>query len=109
LDIKNADSIFYNIGVIKDKYPIINISEEVDSTNSLKRFIEGRISDDYGFRSLTARINITSKDSTYSVNKAIKISSTGGSQLFSFSLDISDYKLKPGDKLDYTFIVTDND
>ncbi|MDA7803461.1 hypothetical protein N8987_02645 [Crocinitomix sp.] len=108
-EIKNADSIFYNVGVIKDKYPTITVNEEVDSTNNLKRFIEGRISDDYGFRGLSARVHITSKDSAYQINKSIKIASSGGTQMFSFFLNIADYKLKPGDKLDYTFVVTDND
>ena len=30
-------------------------------------------------------------------------------QLFSYTLDIKQFNLKPGYKLDYTFIVTDND
>ncbi|MFT4602559.1 MAG: hypothetical protein ACI857_002745, partial [Arenicella sp.] len=49
-EIKNADSLGYSIGVVKDQYPTISIEETIDSTNNAKRFIEGLIGDDYGFR-----------------------------------------------------------
>jgi len=108
-DIKNADSVYYSIGVIKDEYPTISITEEVDSTNELKRFIEGRITDDYGFRNLFASLKVTGKDSSYQINKPIRVKSDVTSQLFSFYVDISLYELNPGDKLEYVFTVNDND
>lgn len=108
-DIQDADSVTYAINVIKDKYPTIDVSEEIDSTNKMKRFIQGKITDDYGFTGLVARLNITRKDSSYTINQPINFSRTGGTQIFSFYLDISNYKLKAGDKLDYYFIVRDND
>ncbi|NOQ72301.1 MAG: hypothetical protein GQ574_09890 [Crocinitomix sp.] len=108
-DIQHADSIFYKIGVVKDEYPSISIQEEVDSTNSMRRFIEGRISDDYGFRGLNLRVTVTGKDTTYSVSKRISLRTDASNQLFSFMMDVSQYDLKPGDKLDYVFTVTDND
>lgn len=108
-DIQYADSIFYKIGVVKDEYPSISINEEVDSTNSMKRFIEGRISDDYGFRGLGVRVTVTGKDTSYSVSKPIGLRTNATNQLFSFVMDVSQYGLKPGDKLDYIFTVTDND
>ena len=108
-DIQNADSVYYSIGVIKDEYPKITVKEEVDSTNSLRRFVEGRISDDYGFRGLVMRISVTGKDTTYVVNKPIRINGDAQSQLFSVGLDLSNFNLKPGDKLEYVFTVSDND
>jgi hypothetical protein len=108
-DIKNADSVSYSIGVVKDQFPSIMVEEEVDSTNMLRRFVQGRIGDDYGFRALSIRCSIISEDSSYQVVKSIKVNSNSQSQLFSFVVDITQFNLKPGDKLEYVFTVTDND
>ena len=108
-DIENADSVFYKIGVVKDQYPTISVVEEVDSTNSMRRFIEGRIGDDYGFRGLSVRITVSGKDTSYSITKPIRIENSSQNQLFSFMMDVSEFKLRPGDKLDYIFTVSDND
>lgn len=108
-DIKNADSILYKIGVVKDEYPSISINEEIDSSNSMRRFIEGRITDDYGFRGLSVRVTVTGKDTSYQVSKRIGLRTKASNQLFSFVMDVSQYGLRPGDKLDYIFTVTDND
>ena len=108
-EIENSDSLRYHIGVVKDEYPTINVTEEIDSTNSLRRFIEGTISDDYGFRGLTAVIKVSGKDTSYIRTKPIGIKANVQNQLFSFFVDISTFKLKPGDKIEYSFTVTDND
>ena len=108
-DIENADSLFYEINVVKDEFPTISVAEEIDSSNTLLRFIEGRLSDDYGFRSLAVRLTVSSKDTSYTTIKSLKINSKVQMQLFSYTLDIKQFNLKPGYKLDYTFIVTDND
>ncbi len=108
-DIANSDSLFYAINVIKDEYPAISLQEQVDSAYPFTRFIEGRISDDYGFRGLGVNIRVTGEDTSFVVNKLIAIKGTVQNQLFSYRLDLLDYQLKPGDRLDYSFIVTDND
>lgn len=108
-DIENADSLFYEINVIKDEYPTISVTEEIDSTNKMLRFMEGRIGDDYGFRNLSVRLSVNGKDTSYTLNKSLKVNPKQQSQLFSYTLDLRQFNLKPGDKLDYTFIVTDND
>ena len=108
-DVKRADSIGYNIGVIKDAYPTISITEEIDSTNELKRFIEGKVGDDYGFRSLSANVNVIGKDTSYTVRKPLKINPKATKQLFSYYIDLSLFELGPGDRVEYSFSVTDND
>jgi hypothetical protein len=109
LDVKNADSLSYHINVVKDQFPTISIDEEVDSTNSLKRYIEGKVTDDYGFRSLAAVISVTGKDTSYRIRKSLKINPSTTSQMFSYYVDMSSFDLGPGDKLEYSFMVTDND
>jgi hypothetical protein len=108
-EINNADSLQYEITVLKDEYPQISVEEVIDSMNSMHRFIEGTISDDYGFRGLTAVMKVIGKDTTYSISKGIKISSGSTNQLFSFFIDLSQFELKAGDRLEYGFTVTDND
>ncbi|MBK9190605.1 MAG: hypothetical protein IPM77_03365 [Crocinitomicaceae bacterium] len=108
-EVKNADSLNYSVSVVKDEFPQISIEEEVDSMNSLKRFVQGEISDDYGFRGLTATMKVIGKDTSYSVKTGIKINSLATAQLFSFYIDLSEFNLKPGDRIEYSFAVTDND
>ena len=108
-EIERADSLNYAVTVIKDEYPVISIEEQVDSMNSLRRFIDGKIADDYGFRGLTAVMKIIGKDTSYTVSKGIKINPNVTNQLFSFYIDLSQFELKPGDRIEYSFSVTDND
>ena len=109
IEVKNSDSLFYNISVVKDKYPSISITEDIDSTNTLKRFIEGKISDDYGFRSLTANLKVIGKDTSYTVRKSLKVNPKTSTQLFSYYVDLSQFDLGPGDRVEYSFVITDND
>jgi hypothetical protein len=109
VEVKNADSLNYNVTVIKDEFPQISVEEEIDSMNSLHRFIEGEIADDYGFRGLTAIMKVIGKDTSYTISKGIKINPSVTNQLFSFYVDLSQFELKPGDRIEYSFSVTDND
>lgn len=108
-EIKNADSLTYNVGVVRDEYPTIRVEEEIDSTNNLKRFIEGTIGDDYGFRNLSAVVNVSGKDTSYKVVRPIGIKAGLTNQIFSFFIDLSTYDLGAGDRVEYSFVVTDND
>lgn len=108
-EVKNADSVNYSIGVIKDAYPTIEISETVDSTNDARKFIQGKVGDDYGFRGLSCRVKVVGKDTSYTVNKSMSIKTDVNSQLFSYFIDMSLFDLGPGDRVEYSFVVTDND
>lgn len=108
-EVENADSLGYDITVIKDEYPQISVEEEIDSMNSLRRYVEGSISDDYGFRGLAAKMKVIKQDSSYTVSKSIKINQKSLNQLFSFYIDLSPFNLGPGDRIEYSFVVTDND
>jgi Domain of unknown function (DUF4175) len=108
-EVKNADSMLYNISVVKDRFPTIGITEDIDSTNTLKRFIEGKISDDYGFRSLSVLLKFIGKDTSYTIRRSLKVNSNNTTQLFSYYVDLSQFELGPGDRVEYSFVVTDND
>ncbi|MGV6860801.1 MAG: hypothetical protein ACWA41_03465 [Putridiphycobacter sp.] len=108
-DIEAADTFNYNINVVKDEYPTISVNDVADSLNHLNHLIDGTISDDYGFRSLVVSTKIIRKDSTQKSVKSIGVSKQSSKQFFFYQLDYGQFNLKPGDKLEYTFTVTDND
>jgi len=108
-EINRADSLSYSVTVIPDEYPGIMIEEEIDSMNSLRRFIDGKISDDYGFKGLSAVMKVISEDTSYTISKGIKVNPSVTNQIFSFYIDLTQFQLQPGDRVEYSFSVTDND
>ena len=108
-DLKNGDTLQHNITVIPDAYPKITITDNQDSLNSFRHFIEGTVTDDYGFKSLLVSFRITRDDKTKKSVKPIKINPTQTKQFFYYELDYTLFDLAPGDKLEYSFTVTDND
>ena len=61
---KDTLSVF--VSVIKDLYPLINITQLKDSIQDGVYFFDGQISDDYGLKNLSFIYNI------YSKNKLVK-------------------------------------
>ena len=108
-DIEDGDTLNYSITVIKDAYPTISITDIQDSLDSFKHFIEGTIADDYGFSSLVVHISITKDGKTIKQKQRIKISNHLSKQFFYHQMDYSSFDLRPGDKLEYSFTVMDND
>lgn len=108
-DIKNSDTLFHSIAVVKDNFPSISIIDKQDSLNSFRHFIEGTVSDDYGFKSLIAHIAITRNDDVEKISQVIKINRSLTKQFFYHQLNYSDFNLSAGDKLEYSFTITDND
>lgn len=108
-DLLNGDTLHHNITVVPDAYPEISITDTEDSLNGFRHFIEGTISDDYGFKSLVASIKITRDDKSEKEIRSIKISPSTTKQFFYYEMDYGLFDLNPGDKLEYSFTVTDND
>ncbi|MDX2173344.1 MAG: DUF4175 family protein [Bacteroidota bacterium] len=110
-----ADSVNYSINVIPDQFPVINVTEKLDSLNPKNIYFSGQIKDDYGFSRLTFHFKKYGTDSTgkstetngsYPINL---INKSQTNQPYFYFLDASLYNLKPGDKIDYYFEVYDND
>ncbi|WP_241448772.1 DUF4175 family protein [Aquimarina pacifica] len=51
-NIKDHDNLSFNINVVKDQYPELNIKSEKDSIDGQTVYFYGRISDDYGLSKL---------------------------------------------------------
>lgn len=52
INLKDYESLSYTINVVKDEYPIISVTSNIDSVSRGNAQFFGQISDDYGFRKL---------------------------------------------------------
>lgn len=107
--IVDADTIDNNISVLLDAYPEISMIEQIDSTQPFSRFIRGTIADDYGFSRLSLVAKITRKDTVEMKRTKLKINTGQVRQLYAHNFDLRTFDLKPGDALEYYFVVSDND
>lgn len=103
------DTLQYNIDIIKDGFPLISIEEFSDSINLDNKLISGVIQDDYGFSKLFFTANINNPDLDTVIKEKIKINLKSKNQTFFKTLNLNDYPLKPGGKIEYFFTVYDND
>lgn len=111
---KAIDSVSYVINVIPDQYPMIDLTQTVDTINTKNIYLSGSVKDDYGF----SRLNmVLKKHSTDSTNKPIEstevipinINPKQISQTYYYFLNTSTFNLLPGDKIEYYFEIFDND
>jgi len=103
------DSVSTTITVIKDSYPIIYISETVDSTSSGLRLFKGQVEDDYGLKSCYFVYEINSENGKKRENRILVRNLSSTQSQFDFAVDFSREDLKLKDKIEYYFLVYDND
>jgi hypothetical protein len=103
------DSVKFKISVIPDLFPTIEVNEEIDSISEALRFFSGSISDDYGLSSLYFIYKIISKNGQEQDFK-VKLNHTSGVSIpFTHAIDFRRENLKIDDKIEYYFLVYDND
>ena len=109
---KNREEILYQINVIKDKYPEINLDQFRDTTMYSYMVFGGNIGDDYGLSRLSlyyaVNRNEQGKDRKFS-QIPISLKSSSNNQNFYFQWNVDSLKLKHGDQVDYYLRVWDND
>ena len=104
-----SDSTKVFIDVIKDAYPDIFVQETCVSVGDGLRFFNGRISDDYGLSSLTFVYTIVSENGAKKQNKMTVKAVSGFDIPFDFAVDFRRENVKINDKIEYYFVVSDND
>jgi len=97
-------ALSYNVEVVPDLFPEIEITQVKDSFQLTRYFFKGVIGDDYGFTDLKFHYNIDNTDSAI----AIPFVKSLTDQDFYFSFDFNDLS-KPEGMVSYYFSVTDND
>ncbi len=99
------DAVSFDIEIIKDEYPIINVIGIKDSTDLNSIYFKGNLSDDYGFSNLEFVTRIQGQeDSTISLS----INSNVLDQDFFYAYNFSSYQLVTN-SIEYFFRVSDND
>ncbi len=104
--IKNYEKLNYQLSVIKDQYPSIDVNVIPDSLNVDKQYVLGQISDDYGIYKLQVVYYPKNKPNVVK-RRTIAVKSAAFSQfVFSFP---SGLPVEEGVSYDYYFEVFDND
>jgi Domain of unknown function (DUF4175) len=108
-DLKNFEKLSYSILVVKDEYPKISVTSDIDSVSYGVTQFAGQISDDYGLTKLEL-VYYTTDNQTSKYYKEIPINSTIF-DTFYFLLNPSDTSLKliQGKTYNFYFKVFDND
>jgi len=104
------DSILYQLRVVADQYPSIQLEQFVDSLDKRLIYFAGNGSDDYGLSKLTFNYSVIHPDGKQvnAVPVAIPISNSNKTT-YQYEWDSRNIELKPGDQLSYYFELFDND
>jgi len=104
--VKNYEKLNYQISVIKDQFPTINVNNAPDSLKVNKNFVLGQVSDDYGLSKL--QIVYYPKDTPNVAKKAAISVKKDVYDQFVFSFP-SNLPVEEGVSYEYYFEIFDND
>jgi hypothetical protein len=111
-DVRVSESVSYELRVIPDQLPVINVSEQVDSLNSRLLYFVGQASDDHGFSKLNFNYRILSEKTEIDQKEeiiSIKFDKNALQSNFFHTWDINQIAAKPGEQVEYYFELFDND
>jgi hypothetical protein len=104
-----ADSFKYQVQVIPDQFPVIQLQQFKDTVSGKQVLLSGTAGDDYGITRVTFNYTISDKNNTV-VSKSTSVKITPGVlTTFNQYVDILSMDLKPGQKLTYYIEAWDND
>lgn len=104
------DSVQYQISVIPDQHPMIQMESFEDSTNQAIVYFGGELADDYGLRNLNFHFQKIDKSGKAQPLQTTAIRFEGKkAATFRHILDLETLQLQPGEKINYYFEVWDND
>lgn len=104
--IKNFEKLNYQLAIVKDQYPTIDVEQAPDSLKVDKRFFIGKIGDDYGFSKL--QIVYYEKGKPLTAKRGTLPSKSSNFDQFVFSFP-GNLPLKAGVSYDFYLEVFDND
>ena len=103
------DTSSFNVGVTRDAYPSILVDETMDSLSEGLRFFSGSVSDDYGLKTLRFIYTIENESGKKRQVSMIVSKVFGTEMPFDFAVDFRREDVKIKDKIEYYFLVSDND
>jgi len=106
---KKIDSSRHTIIAIKDAFPSIQVSEQKDSVSDGMYSFNGEVSDDYGLKNLNFVYTLIHEDGTKKSTQ-LSVRPVSGNQIsFDFAVDFRREEVKLNDRIEYYFVVYDND
>ena len=106
---EKTDSSKHAISVIKDAFPNIQASEQKDSVSNGLSYFNGEVSDDYGLKNLLFVYTLIHEDGTKKSTQ-LSVRPVSGNQVpFDFAVDFRKEDVKLNDRIEYYFVVYDND
>ena len=104
-----ADSYRYQVQVIPDQYPVIQVQQFKDSVSGKQILLTGTAGDDYAITRASFNFEVTDKDRKI-LTKSIPLKITQGAvAAFEQYFDIESLKMQTGQKLSYYIEAWDND
>ena len=105
-ELKDFESLAFNISVVKDEFPELKIKSEIDSLDNQTLYFYGQASDDYGISKLQLVYFPTNNDN----DKSVEPIPTGKSNFDEFiSVFPNNQKLEEGVSYELYFQLFDND
>ena len=104
-----ADSYRYNVQVIPDQYPVIQLQQFKDTVSGKQVLITGTAGDDYSITRVLFNYEITDKTRSVAKKSMPVRMSPGVVSPFQYYFDIQSLNLQPGQKLSYYIEAWDND
>jgi len=104
-----ADSYRYQVQVIPDQFPVIQLQQFKDTVSGKQVVLTGSAGDDYGVTRVSFNYEVSDKNRTV-LNKSVPVKITPGAlTTFEQYFDIQSLNLQPGQKLSYYIEAWDND
>lgn len=103
------DSTVFNVSVVKDAYPTVQVAQLKDSLSDGLHYFKGLVSDDYGLTQLKFVYSIINDKGVVKTNVMPVQSVSGTENTFDFAVDFRREAVQLNDRIDYYFEVVDND
>lgn len=100
----------YQVHVIQDEYPVVQVQEFKDSLTGKQILLTGTAGDDYGISRVLFHYQVTDDKNRQILAKSIPLNIVpGGLTTFQHYFDVQLFQLQPGQKLNYFIEAWDND
>ncbi|MES2873084.1 MAG: hypothetical protein V4708_05130 [Bacteroidota bacterium] len=112
-NVSTSDSVSYQLRVIPDLMPMIDLTERPDSLNEKILYFVGQVNDDHGFSKLTFNYKVLpaggSETPVKSQVKTVNFDKNTLQSNFFHIWNVNDAGANPGDQIEYYFEIFDND
>ncbi|WP_069660038.1 DUF4175 family protein [Arcticibacter eurypsychrophilus] len=108
--VNGTDFMSFRLNVIPDERPTIQIIEKEDTPNNKATSFIGQLADDHGFSSLKIHYRVKDQGKlSKASSRNIPVDKKATQYSFIYAVKSNDFKLKPGQELEFYIEVSDND